>query len=101
MVAEAVNEFHAEDKVVELWSDFPGRLYISSPDSKNVDKRQQALEFLAENMDQNGMLHSSKNSSFCLPVVFITVCHFGKDSHMGHVMYCSCGFAPKYSDMYR
>ena len=56
MAGNLVAEVFAEEKLVDLWQDFPCLYDVRCPDFKNRDKREQALSRIAEEAKQNGML---------------------------------------------
>ena len=45
-----VSEVILEDKLVDLWQDYPCLYDVRSPDFKNRDKREVAFEQIAENL---------------------------------------------------
>ena len=49
-----LNEVMAEEKLVELWPDYPCLYDVRSADFKDRDKRQKALEEIAMAVNQNG-----------------------------------------------
>ena len=49
-----VSEVILEDKLVDLWQDYPCLYDVHSPDFKNRDKREVAFEQIAENLQQTG-----------------------------------------------
>ena len=52
---EVVHEYMLEDKIVEIWPHFPCLCDVLSPDFKDRDKRQNALESIAKEVNQTGM----------------------------------------------
>ena len=53
--SEVVHEYMLEDKIVDIWPNFPCLLDVLSPDFKDRDKRQNALESIAKEVNQTGM----------------------------------------------
>jgi hypothetical protein len=49
-----VNEVLLEDKLVEIWPDYPCLYDVRSVDFKNRDMRQQAFEEMAKKLNQTG-----------------------------------------------
>lgn len=49
-----ITEVIIEDKLVDLWQDFPCLYDVRSPDFKNRDKREAAFANIAENLQQTG-----------------------------------------------
>ena len=51
---DMVNEVLLEDKLVEIWPDYPCLYDVRSVDFKNRDMRQQAFEEMAKKLNQTG-----------------------------------------------
>ena len=49
-----VSEVIIEDKLVDLWQDFPCLYDVRSPHFKNRDKREAAFATIAEKLQQTG-----------------------------------------------
>ena len=54
MANQLLNEIFTEDKLVQLWPDFPCLYDVQSSDFKNRDLRQQAMEAIATQVEQSG-----------------------------------------------
>ena len=72
MASEIMNEMLTEDKLVQMWPDFPFLYDVQSPAFKNRDLCQQAMETIAEQVNQNGPyfvvgLHSAAYRRVPLP----------------------------------
>ena len=50
-----LNEIMLEEKLVELWPDYNCLYDVRSPDFKNRDRRQVAIEEIATKLGHNGM----------------------------------------------
>ena len=53
-VNDMVNDVLLEDKLVELWPDYPCLYDVRSPEFKNRDLRQLAFEEIAKILNQTG-----------------------------------------------
>ncbi len=51
MASEIMNEILTEDKLVQMWPDFPCLYDEQSPAFKNRDLHQQAMETIASTLD--------------------------------------------------
>ena len=50
-----VSDALAEEKLVEMWPDYLCLFDVRSPEFKDRDKRQKALEEIAKEINQNGL----------------------------------------------
>lgn len=57
-----VNEALTEDKLVELWQEYPCLYAVQSAEFKNRDLRQQAAEEIAEKLEQSGKFRGCHGS---------------------------------------
>ena len=51
-----MNEYISEDKLVDLWPNFPCLFDVRSPDFKNRDKRLKALEEIGKELNQTSKI---------------------------------------------
>lgn len=52
---EHLNELLAEEKLVVIWPDYPCLYDVRSPEFKDQDRRQQAMEEIAQKIAQSGI----------------------------------------------
>jgi hypothetical protein len=57
--SELVAEVILEDKLVDIWSEFPCIYNVRSPDFKNRDLREKAFEEIAEKLGQSSSLYTN------------------------------------------
>ena len=53
---DLVNDYIVEDKLVDIWPNYPCLFDVRSPDFKNRDKRQKAHEEIAKELHRTGKL---------------------------------------------
>jgi hypothetical protein len=56
--SDIVSDIILEDKLVDLWQDFPCLYEVRSPHFKNRDKREAVFTQIAEKLQQTGMFIS-------------------------------------------
>ncbi len=52
-----------EDKLIDLWPDYPCLYDVNLPEFKNRDKREKAMEEMAEKLEQTGSHFSPQSSA--------------------------------------
>jgi hypothetical protein len=57
-----LTELLAEEKFVEIWPDYPCLYDVRSAEFKDRDRRQQAMEEIAEKINQNGWFLEHQNT---------------------------------------
>lgn len=53
--SEQLSELLSEEKLVEIWPDYPCLYDVRSAEFKDRDRRQQAMEEIARKIAQNGL----------------------------------------------
>ena len=54
--SEVVSEYILEDKIIDMWPNYPCIFDVRSPHFKNREKRQKAHEEMAKELNQTGSL---------------------------------------------
>ncbi len=49
-----VSDAILEDKLIDLWPDYPCLYHVNLPEFKNRDEREKAMEEIAEKLEQTG-----------------------------------------------